>query len=95
MSTTGYVSPLEDVGAAIGHLVLPVLTVSVILIAHVMRMMRSETLDVLQSDYVRAARLKGLPERTVLIRHNHFPGVTPQRFFTNITFVVVRLTLMG
>jgi peptide/nickel transport system permease protein len=69
LPATGYVSPLEDVGSAIGHLTLPVLTVSVILVAHVMRMMRSETLDVLQSDYVRAARLKGLPERTVLARH--------------------------
>jgi peptide/nickel transport system permease protein len=69
LPATGYVSPLEDVGAAISHLVLPVLTVSVILIAHVMRMMRSETLDVLQSDYIRAARLKGLPESTVLLHH--------------------------
>jgi peptide/nickel transport system permease protein len=69
LPATGYVSPLEDVGAAVDHLILPVLTVSVILVAHVMRMMRSETLDVLQSDYVRAARLKGLPEHMVLARH--------------------------
>ncbi len=69
LPATGYVSPLEDLAAAIAHLALPVLTVSVILVAHVMRMMRSETLDVLQSDYIRAARLKGLPERTVLTRH--------------------------
>jgi len=69
LPATGYVSPLEDAGQALHHLVLPVLTVSVILVAHVMRMMRSETLDVLQSDYIRAARLKGLPERTVLVRH--------------------------
>ncbi|MGJ4881913.1 ABC transporter permease [Bradyrhizobium sp. HKCCYLRH1065] len=69
LPATGYVSPLEDAGPALRHLILPVLTVSVILVAHVMRMMRSETLDVLQSDYVRAARLKGLPERTVLVRH--------------------------
>ncbi|MGJ5020268.1 ABC transporter permease [Bradyrhizobium sp. SZCCHNRI1009] len=69
LPATGYVSPLEDTGLALRHLILPVLTVSVILVAHVMRMMRSETLDVLQSDYVRAARLKGLPERTVLVRH--------------------------
>jgi peptide/nickel transport system permease protein len=69
LPATGYVSPLEDAGLALRHLALPVLTVSVILVAHVMRMMRSETLDVLQSDYVRAARLKGLPARTVLVRH--------------------------
>ena len=69
LPATGCVSPLENIGLALRHLALPVLTVSVILVAHVMRMMRSETLDVLQSDYVRAARLKGLPERTVLVRH--------------------------
>ena len=69
LPATGYVSPLENIGLALRHLALPVLTVSVILVSHVMRMMRSETLDVLQSDYVRAARLKGLPERTVLVRH--------------------------
>ncbi|MCK1387563.1 ABC transporter permease [Bradyrhizobium sp. 21] len=69
LPATGYVSPLEDFGSGILHLALPVLTVSVILIAHVMRMMRSEMLDVLKSDYIRAARLKGLPERTVLFRH--------------------------
>jgi peptide/nickel transport system permease protein len=69
LPATGYVSPLEDGALALRHLVLPILTISVILVAHVMRMMRSETIDVLQSDYVRAARLKGLPERTVIVRH--------------------------
>ena len=47
----------------------PVLTVSVILIAHVSRMVRSELVDVLHTDYVRAARLKGLSRRAVLFRH--------------------------
>ncbi len=69
LPATGYVSPFEDVWGAVQHLALPVLTASVILVAHVSRMVRSETLDVLHSDYVRAARLKGLPERTVLTRH--------------------------
>ncbi|MCW2240082.1 ABC transporter permease [Azospirillum canadense] len=69
LPATGYVSPFEDVWGAVQHLALPVLTASVILVAHVSRMVRSETLDVLHSDYVRAARLKGLPERTVLMRH--------------------------
>ncbi len=32
-------------------------------------MVRSETIDVLNSDYIRAARLKGLPPGTVLLRH--------------------------
>ena len=42
---------------------------SLILIAHVSRMVRSEMIDVLHSDYVRAARLKGLSRGTVLFRH--------------------------
>jgi peptide/nickel transport system permease protein len=69
LPATGYVAPSEDLGESIRHLVLPVLTVSLILVAHVSRMVRSETIDVLNSDYVRAARLKGLPPSIVLLRH--------------------------
>jgi peptide/nickel transport system permease protein len=69
LPATGYVSPLENFGDSIRHLALPVMTASVVLIAHVARMVRSETIDVLKSDYIRAARLKGLPERVVLLRH--------------------------
>jgi len=69
LPATGYVAPGEDLAQSLLHLVLPVLTVSLILVAHVSRMVRSETIDVLHSDYIRAARLKGLPSRTVLFRH--------------------------
>lgn len=66
---TGYVPLSEDFWNGIRHLALPVLTLSVILIAHVSRMVRSEMIDVLHSDYVRAARLKGLSWRRVVFRH--------------------------
>lgn len=66
---TGYVPLSENFWVGLHHLVLPVLTVSIILIAHVMRMVRSELVDVLHTDYVRAARLKGLSPRRVLLRH--------------------------
>jgi peptide/nickel transport system permease protein len=66
---TGYVPLGENFWRGVHHLVLPVLTVSIILIAHVMRMVRSELVDVLHTDYVRAARLKGLSPRRVLFRH--------------------------
>ncbi len=66
---TGYVPLTENFWRGLHHLVLPVLTVSVILIAHVMRMVRSELVDVLHTDYVRAARLKGLSRQRVLFRH--------------------------
>jgi peptide/nickel transport system permease protein len=66
---TGYVPLSENFWKGLHHLVLPVLTVSIILIAHVMRMVRSELVDVLHTDYIRAARLKGLSPRRVLFRH--------------------------
>lgn len=69
LPATGYVPLTEDPLRALQHLVLPVATVSLILVAHVSRMVRSELVDALHTDYVRAARLKGLPERLVLRRH--------------------------
>ena len=69
LPATGYVPMTENPGKSLAHLVLPVLTVSVILIAHVSRMVRSELVDVLHTDYIRAARLKGLSARAVLLKH--------------------------
>lgn len=69
LPATGYVPLSESPGRSLLHLVLPVMTVSLILIAHVSRMVRSELVDVLHTDYVRAARLKGLSNRTVLFKH--------------------------
>lgn len=65
----GYTPFFEHPGRSLYRLALPVLTVSVILVAHVSRMIRSELVDVLHTDYVRAARVKGLSKRTVLFRH--------------------------
>lgn len=65
----GYVPLVEDPVAGLHHLALPVMTLTIILTAHVMRMVRSEMVDVLHSDYVRAARLRGLSRRTILLRH--------------------------
>jgi peptide/nickel transport system permease protein len=69
LPATGYVPLTEDFARGLKHMVLPVVTVSIILIAHVSRMVRSELVDVLHTDYIRAARLKGLSARTVLFRH--------------------------
>lgn len=69
LPATGFVPLSEDFPGGLKHLILPVLTVSVILIAHVSRMVRSELVDVLHADYIRAARLKGLSKRTVLVKH--------------------------
>jgi peptide/nickel transport system permease protein len=51
------------------YLVLPALTLVIAVAPYVARIMRASMIEVLESDYVEMARLKGLPERTVLIRH--------------------------
>ena len=53
----------------ITYMILPVVTLTLTLIAHVLRMTRSSMLEVLHSQYIRTARAKGLPERTVILRH--------------------------
>jgi peptide/nickel transport system permease protein len=50
-------------------LVLPCLTLVIAVAPYVARIMRASMIEVLESDYVEMARLKGLPERTVLLRH--------------------------
>ena len=50
-------------------LVLPTITLVIAVAPYVSRIMRASMIEVLESDYVEMARLKGLPERTVLNRH--------------------------
>lgn len=51
------------------HMVLPVLTLLVISIGGLMRFTRTNMLEVLNADYIRTARAKGLPEKKVISRH--------------------------
>jgi peptide/nickel transport system permease protein len=50
-------------------LILPTATLIIVVSPYVARIMRASMVEVLESDYVEMARLKGLPERTVLVRH--------------------------
>lgn len=69
LPATGY-APLGDgIGAWAAHLVLPVLVLSLGLVAHVSRLTRSSMIEVLDSRYVLAARARGFAERRVLWRH--------------------------
>ncbi|MEX2445167.1 MAG: ABC transporter permease [Alkalispirochaeta sp.] len=51
------------------HLVLPAVTLAVVATGVIARLTRSTMLEVLRRDFVRSARAKGLPERTVIIKH--------------------------
>jgi peptide/nickel transport system permease protein len=72
--TSGLSSPDAGNGASwlldrVQHLALPVIALSVLSVASYSRYMRASMLEVLNSDYVRTARAKGLVERRVIMRH--------------------------
>ena len=65
----GYVRIGEDFVAFLRGLVLPTITLSVIYIALIARISRASVLEVLNEDYIRTARAKGLTNRVVLMKH--------------------------
>jgi peptide/nickel transport system permease protein len=62
------VLPASGTGSP-ANLILPAVTLSTFLIALLSRLVRSAMLEVLNREYVRTARAKGLRERTVVVRH--------------------------
>ena len=69
LPATGY-APLSDgFWTWLQHIILPVATLVTGLVAHVARLTRSSMIETLQSQYVTAARAKGLPEHIVIRRH--------------------------
>jgi ABC-type dipeptide/oligopeptide/nickel transport system permease component len=78
------------------HLVLPVLGLGTAVVAFIVRMVRSSTLEVLSQDYIRTARAKGVPERYVLFDHvlknSLIPIVTIVGMYVIITMVGAVMT---
>ncbi|MHB1064918.1 MAG: ABC transporter permease [Georgenia sp.] len=66
-----------DPGAALAHLALPVATITIVMTASLARYVRSATLDVLGSDYLRTARSLGLGLPQAFWRHGVRNGVVP------------------
>jgi peptide/nickel transport system permease protein len=66
--TTGYTGIRRTLDIA-RHLVLPTLTLGLIFLAIYLRIMRASMLEVLNLDFVRTARSKGLDETRVVVRH--------------------------
>jgi peptide/nickel transport system permease protein len=65
----GYVGLTEDPWEWLQHMILPWFTLAVLSIGFYSRVLRSNMLDVMNEDYVRTARAKGLSERQVMRRH--------------------------
>jgi len=61
----------------LGHLILPTIAIVLISFASYTRYTRSSMLDVMNADYIRTARAKGLTERTVVVRHGFRNALIP------------------
>lgn len=71
----------------LGAIVLPSVTIALFGIAGVARLLRSSMLEVLDSDFVRVARAKGLRERTIVWRHAFRNSLIPVTAFGGLYLV--------
>jgi peptide/nickel transport system permease protein len=69
LPASGYVSPFEDFWASMASMIMPAFVQGNAIAAVLMRHTRSAMLQVLNADYVRTARAKGLVERIVVLKH--------------------------
>ncbi|HEY8644395.1 MAG TPA: ABC transporter permease [Gaiellaceae bacterium] len=74
---TGYVSPVNSITGFFSHMILPWVVLALLYAAFYARMTRNNLLETLGEDYIRTARAKGLPERTVIFKHGLRASLTP------------------
>ncbi|MBI1351067.1 MAG: ABC transporter permease subunit [Actinomycetales bacterium] len=72
-----YVPPTEDPVRFLQTMILPWITLALVFAAFYIRLTRNQMLETLSEDYIRTARSKGLPERTVIGKHGLRAGLTP------------------
>ncbi len=82
----------EEILDRLRHLVLPAVSLALGTIALTSRMTRSAMLEALNTDYIEAARAKGLPERTILVKHAFRNALIP---VLTVTSLQVGFLLVG
>jgi peptide/nickel transport system permease protein len=80
--------PVAGVGS-VSHYVLPAFTLGWFVVAGIMRLLRSSLLDVLDSEFVKLARIKGLPPAMVLWKHALRNALIPVLTFGAIYFAIL------
>jgi len=77
------------------HLILPAITLGWFQVAAIMRLVRSSMLEVLDSEFVKLARVKGIPEWKVIWKHClRNAGIAPLTFFAIIAGVLLTGTVV-
>ena len=72
-----FMTPLEKFIDILKHLLVPALVLGTAGIASLMRQMRGQMLDVINKDYIRTARAKGLTEKRVIYKHAFRNAINP------------------
>jgi len=85
LPSSGYVPLFEDPVQHLKLITLPTITLAVLVAAPAMRFLRANLIEVLEQDYVRTARAKGLAENIVIIRHALKNALIP-----TVTFIGVQ-----
>lgn len=75
----------------LSDIILPIVTLALVMTAHILRMVRTSVIDVMASDYIQMARLKGVPYWRMVFRH-----VLPNALLPTINLVALTIAwLLG
>ena len=90
------VRPGMDFAARVHAALLPALTLTLVVLAHMMRMTRAAVLNVMSAPYIETARLKGLRPLTVIFRHAFPNAVAPvvNVIVLNLAYLVVGVVVV-
>ncbi len=98
----GWVRPVSNIHSGmtllerIAAVLLPAATLTLVIVAHMMRMTRAAILNVMQAAYIETAELKGLPRITVIARHAFPNAVAPviNVIVLNLAYLVVGVVVI-
>jgi len=74
---TGYVSIGASFGSWLSHMIMPWVVLALLFAAFYARMTRGNLIETMAQDYIRTARVKGLPEWKVIFKHGLRSSLTP------------------
>jgi peptide/nickel transport system permease protein len=90
LPATSLVGSSQSIFSQLNYVVLPTATLVLAVLPYPIRMIRASMVEVLQSDYVRLARLHGIPERRVIFRH-----ALPNAIATTIQVTALNLVFLA
>lgn len=92
LPSSGYTSPFRDFGMNVKQSLMPVIAMAFCQVATIARLTRSNMLEVINEDYVRTARAKGLAENAVLVGHVIPNAISP---IINMIGMLFRVVVAG